>query len=243
MSNNSIKITGLIVGTVLIVTLIGLYAFMQSTPGEVLTASGIAEITIVPDVVGIYFNVQTNGSTSKEAKDANSKIADDLIIALLKEGFDRDEIETTQFSVNERYDWSNGGRKLVGYIASHRIRVRISTENKEAIGSAIDVGIDTGASLNYINYELSRDLENQYKAEALRLAGEDAKMKAEAMAGGLGLKLGKVVSISDSNFDYYPMLYADGMEMASMDSRELATNIQPAEQTISGRISVIYKLK
>jgi uncharacterized protein len=240
--SNSVKITGLIVVAAIVIALIGFSAFDRVMPGNTLSVSGISEVIVIPDLVGLYFSVQTNGSTAKEAKDANSMIADELIVALLGEGFSRDEIETIQFSVNEQYDWSQDGRKFIGYQATHRIRVRVSTEEKSKIGSAIDVGVDSGASLNYINYELSRESENQYKAEALKLATEDARIKAEAMADGLGARLGRIYSTSDSNFDYYPVLYAE-MEGSSVDSREIATNIQPSEQKVIGRVSVVYKLK
>jgi predicted transposase YbfD/YdcC len=40
----------------------------------------------------------------------------------------------------------------------------------------IDSGVDAGALLQYINFELSNDKQNEYKAQALREAGEDAKV-------------------------------------------------------------------
>ena len=241
--NNSIKITGIIVIAVLVVVVFGFYSVNNIiNPGQRVSSSGFSEVFVMPDRVGLYFSVTTNGFSSSEASDANSKIVDDLVVALIREGFDRDEIETQNFNVREQYDWTGDGREFIGYQAVHSIRLRVPSEEKALIGSAIDAGVDAGASLSYINYELSQESQNKYKAEALKLATEDARIKAGAMAEGLGMEISKLVSISDSSFDYRPVFGMDYAESAK-SGEAIATDIQPSEQTVSARVSVIYKLK
>ena len=91
-----------------------------------------------------------------------------------------------------------------------------------------------------------QNLENQnkYKAEALKKAAEDAKIKAESIALGLDKKLGRLVSTSNSQFGYNPWNIYSKVESAGViDAKTIASNIQPSEQKISASVSVTYKLK
>ena len=241
-TDNSIKITGMIVVTVLIVALLGFYAFSKTVSGESVSSNGVASVEVVPDLVSVYFNVVTKGVDSKEAKDANAVIVDDVVTALIKEGFNREDIVTENFNIYEDFAWNNGRQTSLGYKATHSIKVRIASDGE--IGDVVDAGVDAGANLGYINFELSRELENQYKAEALKLAAQDARIKAAAIAEGLGAELGDVISTSSSDFDYYPwMAYStDGMAEADVSGARIETEIQAGARTISGRVSVTYEL-
>ncbi len=242
-TDNSVKIAGMIVGAILVVALLGFWAFSTTVSGETVSSNGVAEVKVVPDLVSVYFNVETTGDNAKTAKDANAVIVDRVVTALLKEGFARDEITTENFNVYEDFDWSDGGRTSLGFKATHSIKVELSTDGE--IGDVIDAGIDAGAMLSYINFGLSRELENQYKAEALKLAAQDARVKAEAIASGLGMKLGDVVSTSSSDFDYYPWLAYETASAGSDSVRgaKVETEIQAGERTVQGRVSVAYELK
>jgi len=242
--DNSIKITGMIIVGIIVVALIIISAFNRMAPTETVSATGIAEIEVMPDLVTVNFNVETKGDSAAEAKDANAEIVEDVINALLDLGFSREDIVTQNFNVYEEYDWTDNGRKSIGFKANHMIKVEFSIDEKDKIGEVVDAGIDNGALLSYINFELSRDLQNEYKAEALKLAAEDARIKAEAIVDGLGADVGRVVSTSSSNFDYYPrMVFAMEDSAGSVKGAEVATNIQLGEQTVSAQVSVTYKLK
>jgi uncharacterized protein YggE len=55
-----------------------------------------------------------------------------------------------------------------------------------------------------INFELSQELENQYRVEALKIASENAKIKVEVIVSGQDKKIGSLVSLRESNFYYIP---------------------------------------
>jgi uncharacterized protein YggE len=228
--------------------LIGNVSLWNSTPDQTVNVNGEATVSVVPDLLTIHFSVQTNGSTAKEAKDENAKIMDDVITALLDEGFSRDEIVTSGFNVFEEYDWTDDGRKPAGYKASHNLRIEMPTDDTEKLGTAIDAGIDNGALLNYINFELSPELQSEYKSQATVLASQNARQKAEAMAEGLGMKLGKVVSVSDTQFGGYAPFRAYAMEDSAMeagaiDTKVIASDIQPGDTDVYASVKVVYALK
>ena len=110
----------------------------------------------------------------------------------------------------------------------------------------IDAGVDAGASIGYINFELSQEKQNEYKAQALKQAAEDAKIKAESIAEGLGKSIGSIYSISSSDFDYYPWRIYEATassEAGVAEAKQAATDIQPGEKDITARVSVVFKLK
>ncbi|MGK0209366.1 MAG: hypothetical protein ACI83O_000643 [Patescibacteria group bacterium] len=242
--NNSVKIVGIIA---IAIVILGVLAFVSDNNSNTQTVDvrGDAQIDVTPDMLAVYFNVNTNGSTSKEAKDKNAEIVDETLTALIKSGLNRDEITTENFNVYEDYEWTQDGRVFKGYKASHTIKVKVSTEDNDKMGDIIDAGIDAGATLNYINFELSPSLRNQYESEATLLATQNARSKAESMAQGLGMNLGKIVSVSDANLGYQPyMAYAVAEDsIAKVDTQAIGTSIQAGEQTVSAYVSVTYKLK
>ena len=240
----SVQITAIIVGAIVLLALIGIFVFYD-LKGSTITTTGTAEIKAVPDLITIYFNVQTTNLTAKDAKDANSEIVDNIITVLVKEGFERKDITTENYNIYPDYTWENNKQNFIGYKATQTLKVQLSAENKDKAGEVIDAGVDAGALLSYINFELTQESQNRYKAEALKLASEDAKLKAESIASGVGKTIGSLVSISDSTFDYNPWpIYMESAGVADIAAAKTATtNIQPGEQTISAQVSAVFKIK
>lgn len=243
----SVQLTLIIAAAVIAVVMVGIWAFFQIIPqtSNTVNVQGTSQIKAVPDLVTIYFSVQTNGSTAKEAKDKNSEIVDNAITNLVKQGFERKDITTENFNVYPDYSWENNKQELIGYKATHNIKVEMSTNRADKIGDAIDAGVDAGALISYINFELSIVKQNEYKALALKQASEDARIKAESVASGLGKTVGKLISVSVNDFGYYPWpLYRnDAMAVGAAEAKSATTNIQPGQQDINANVQAVFSLK
>ena len=244
--DKSVQKTLIIMAGILVVALIVLVGFTSLVaPANTITGNGQATIDAMPDLVSVYFTVQTRGETSEEANSENAEITDDLITNILKKGFERKDIQTQSFNVYPDYKYVNNQRKENGYVATHSLKVEMPTEQSEKIGSVIDAGIEAGAGISNINFELSQEKQNKYKAEAIRLAAEDSRIKAEALAQGLGKELGKLVSVSDSDFGYNPWIMYSGSGMAedAAIAKQASTSIQPSDQKISASVTAVFKIK
>ncbi len=247
--NNSVKITAIIAGTVILIAFIGLYLLQGFMPTgkDTISAQGYSSLNVNPDLVTIHFNVETNGTTAKEAKDANSKIIEKLNSDLIALGLNKEEIQTSGFNIYEDIVWEKDKTVSRGYKASHQIEVVLNTSETGMISSVIDVGVDSGALLSWIDFELSPKLQSEYKAQALKEAGEDAKLQAGAIAEGVGKRLGDLVSVSTSDFYYSPWnVYSSRGGEIAMDVAEAkmaVTNIVPGSQDVSARVTVVYKIK
>ena len=244
--DNSIIITSIIAVVVIAVVLILVFT-LKSSDGKTINVQGTAVVKAMPDLVTVYFNVETKADTAVEAKNNNSLIVAELTASLIALGFERDEIVTENFNVYPNYEWDERTRTEDGYIATHSIKIELSTEESDKIGEIIDAGVDAGANINYINFELSSELQNQYKAEAMKLAAKDAKIKAESVASGFDKSVGKLVSVQVNEFNYYPwnVYSSSGMGIAedAVMAKEATVSIQPGEREISATVIAVYKMR
>ena len=246
--DKSVQKTIVIMAGIVAIGLLGFLIYTNLAPINTVSGDGMATIKAVPDLISVYFNVDTTGTTSKIATDKNSEIVDKLITDLIKQGFERDEIQTTGFNVYPDYDYSSGGNPILkGYKATHSITVKMPSSDSDKIGDVVDAGVTAGAGISYINFELSQEKQNEYKAQALKAAAEDAKIKAGSIAEGLGKKLGRLVSTSESSFNYYPWnIYESRGGVATMDAPEVKsaiTNIVPGEQDITANVRATFKIR
>ena len=243
----SVQITSIIVAGIVIVAILAFVALNQIAPSQsnTISVNGQATVDATPDLVTVYFNVETKDADMDDARDENAEIVEDLKVALIMLGLEKKQIETQSFSVNPYYNWNSGSRTQNGYIAQHSIRVELPVEQSDLVNDIIDAGVDAGAAISYINFELSQELQNALKAEAMKLAAQDAKIKAESVAEGFEKKLGKLISTSVDDFGYRPWgIFEASAGGADMEIAKAATtDIQPSEQKISARVTAVYKLR
>lgn len=245
--NNPIIITSIISGVIILIAIIALLVLSPTSNEDRVNVDGVATLKAMPDLIGIYFNIESKADTSSKAKDMTSEILNKLIDDLIKEeGLSREEIVTENFNIYPNYEWDSYGKRTEkGFTASHAVTIKIPANDSAKVGRIVDTGVDAGALVNYINFELTQESQNKYKAQAMKLAAVDAQVKAQAIADGFNKKVGKLVSVNVNDFGYYPWnVYSNG---GSADDRvalkEAATNIQPGDKDISARISAIFELK
>jgi uncharacterized protein YggE len=247
--NNAIVITSIIAGVILILGLLALNSFNSIVPStkNSVTVQGMSTIKTMPDLVSVYFNIESKGKTSAEATTSNTEIYDNLVEEMIIAGFEETDIKTESFSVYPNTYWEDGREKTDGYKANHYIKVEISSEKMNKVTDVIDAGVTAGAGVSYINFELSQESQNKYKSQALKAASEDAMIKADSIASGFGKTAGKLLSVQTSDFGYYPwnVYTASGgayREDAVM-AKEAAVNIQPGEQEVSASVTATFQIK
>jgi len=249
--NTAIVVTCIIAGVVLLIALLilGRTGSIIPSSGKSITVEGLSTVKALPDVISVYLTIETKGKTSVEAKNASTVIYDNLVIGLLLEGFEESDIKTESMSVYPNTYWENGKEKTNGYKSYHYLKIELSSEEIDKLPSVIDAGVNAGAGISYINFELSQESQNKYKAKALKLASEDATVKANAIASGFNKEAGKLISVQISNYGYSPWnVYTARSEsgMADEDSisaKAAATSIQPSEEEITASVTATFRLR
>ena len=122
-------------------------------------------VKAAPDMATISTGVQAKGATAQEALRQASIRTDSLLGALKSLGIADKDIQTTQFSVGQDYDYSGNKPRLIGYIASSSLSVTI--RDLSQVGKVLDVLTGAGATdLNGPNFSIADD--SKQRAEARR---------------------------------------------------------------------------
>ena len=211
-----------------------------------LTVQGVAEFDTAPDEAIISFAIETQDMDVKVAQDENRKKANSVMQALALVGITKDQIETTYYNIHKIKEWDHERKKQVdkGYRVTNTMKVTFNDLNK--VGDVIDAVVKAGVNrVNDISFKLSNKKQAEVKAEALRLAAQNAKIKAESLALGAGVTLGKVRTVQEEAFDYYPVrTYGKEMVMAAgMDEEGIPpTPISPEQVHIQVKVKVVYTI-
>ena len=232
-----------IIGIAVVLALItaGYYFY---TSGPSISATGNAELTVKPDMISVFAASQARDNSSSIAQQKVLDISERFVAELEKLGISEDDIELSNYNVYEDFDWSSSERKSIGFIASQSITVKLKDFNKTS--GVIKAATTAGALISGINYELSIEKQNEYKARALKEAGADAKIKAESLASGFGRNLGRLVSVQSQDYGYVPYpLYAKA-DVATISENAAAesaiSGISPSDLTVTASVSATYSM-
>jgi uncharacterized protein YggE len=198
------------------------------------TANAEATITVEPDQAEIDIGVVTQ---AKNALDAARENADKLarVVAEIKKVLGKgDELKTASYSLTPNYRYPQSGKpELVGYTASNILHIRTGTLAN--VGKLIDSAMQAGANtIHRLLFNLKDD-EQVAQLQALRLASSKAKVKAEAMAEALGLRVVTVLSIVEGDRGVRPIVMPQA-RAAQMEALSAPTPVEPG--TIEVRSSV-----
>lgn len=219
-------------------------AFKSDVPKNTISMSAEGKVNAVPDLATINLGVVTQATTAQKAQSDNITKVNAVVDFVKKQGVDAKDIATTQMSVYPQYDYSNGRNTITGYQASQTINVKVRGIDKstEQIGKIIDGA--TGAGVNEIQgVYMSFDDPDNLRQEARKMAIDKAKQKAQELAEQAGLRLGKIVSISEGA-SYYPptpIPYAAN-EAFGRGGADMA-KVEPGSQDITASITVIFEVK
>jgi uncharacterized protein YggE len=239
----------MILGLVLLAGILAVGAFTagsmnanSSIDQKVLNVSGSVTKFVTPDKVEIVLAVDTLDKLAQASQSNNANISDAVRAALKKAGVQDSEIKTVSYSVNEEFDWNKetGESMSKGYRTSNSIQVTL-TDIKKA-GAVVDAAVNAGANkVSGITFGLTAAKELEIRTAALSEASATAKAKADSMASGLGVSVGKVKSVSENQFYYTPNYANYDMAKASGVSNA-PTPITAGDVQVDASVAVTYEL-
>jgi uncharacterized protein len=210
-----------------------------------LSSSGTVEKIVAPDKVEIVLSVSTLDKSAQKSQSDNAEIADRVNTSLNSLSSVRAEVKTLGYSVNEEFEWNDLERKSVsvGYRTTNQIKVTLNGSDVSAAGRVIDVAVNAGAnSVSSISFGLSKDRELEVKLAALKEAGALAKSKAQSIADGLGVSVGKIKTVSENSYFYYPN-YSNASGASDMVAAKVSTPITANDVSVTAEVSVVFELQ
>lgn len=219
-------------------------------PQNVISVSGTGEVFAVPDVATVSFSITEERATASETQAAVTEKMNSLLGELKQKGLEEKDIKTIGYNLSPRYEYANfvsgyripsNERVLVGYELSHSISLKI--RNLDKVGEIISVLGGANVS-NISGPDFLVDNKESHKAEARKMAIEEAQKKAKDLSRDLGVKLVRMVNFSESG-DFYPYgLGGDFMNEAVLKSEATPVPGIPAgENKIISQVHITYEIR
>lgn len=167
---------------------------LAQTPPSV-RATGTATVHAQPDKAELNVGVVTQAATAQAAADQNATSTTAMLSALKAVLGANGTIHTVGYSISPRYSNTNPS-VITGYIVSNTVQV--NTVNLNRVGPLIDAANRAGANnVGGITFGLQDP--DPVLQQALGKATKTAMAHASAIAQGLGMKAGAVLSAQEGS--------------------------------------------
>ena len=230
------------------------YGYIGSgvAPTNTITVSGEGIVFAVPDTAEFTYSVQDTEKDVQTAQTAVSTKGNAILAYLKAQGIADTDVQTTDYSVNPQYDYSqqvcpagvycpSGNGTLTGYQASESVTVKVRDTSK---AGAILSGVGSKGATNVSSLNFTVADEKSLEAQARGKAIDDARTQAQALASQLGVSLVRIVGFSEGGG---PVYYAKGVSM-TMDAAgsapaPVAPDIATGQNQITSDVSVTYEIR
>ncbi|MHA7968565.1 SIMPL domain-containing protein [Rhizobium sp. CAU 1783] len=205
--------------------------------------SGEGEVALAPDMAILSLSVVREAETAEAALKANSSAMADVIADLRKKSIAERDIQTSNFSVDPLYrqdktgDGNYEAPEIVGYRVTNglTLKVRDLDQLGTLIDAAVKLGVNEGGNIVFTN-----DKPDAAVAEARKAAVKEAIDKAKLLTESAGVKLGRVVEISE-NFAR-PMAQPMYRTTMAKEMSDAAPPIAGGENTYTVTVNITYAI-
>ena len=211
---------------------------MAAEPNRSITVTGVGMASVTPDAVRIMASVSTLAASNKDALSQTSTAASAVRNVLKNAGIATKDYKTSSLTVFPEYNYTQDkGSILAGYRATQSFNIVI--RKADSAGTIVDNIVSAGGDAVQINNVIPFLTAGTISTEQARAAAvADAKARATSYAKLLGVKLGKVISISEVSAPVYTFPGIAYGKMADANS----TQIDLGQQEISVTITVNWAL-
>jgi uncharacterized protein YggE len=216
-------------------------------PGNtLLTVSADGRAVRTPDLAVFTAGVTSSGKTAGDALRSNAADMNRVIAALKGAGIADRDIQTSNLSLNPVYapqvrladgTYEQPEQRIVGYQANNSVTVR--QRKLGEFGRVIDTLVAAGAN-QVSGPSFQMDDPDAASDEARLAAMKKARARAELYARAAGLRVGRILSISESG-GYNPgppVLFA---RMAA-DSAPAPSPVAAGEIQLNANVTVLFEL-
>jgi len=217
---------------------------LQSTgdgPQESISVSGFGDATGVPDIATVQLAVEIKAPTIGEGLELSNQTVEQVMQALIGMGIAERDLQTTGFNVWPEDLWDNQTGQPTGERVYHvDSTLTVKVREIEQVSETIQTGLDAGAT-NIWGLTFGIDDTSALEAEARMKALEDARDRAQQLAGALDLTLGEPMVVSElaggGIFQFGGI--AAAREMGGGGGPPVA----PGELTVTIQVDVMYAIE
>ncbi len=197
------------------------------------------EVKAEPDQAAITFGVQTQAPTAADAMRQNRARMASSLAALKAAGVEPKDIQTSSLNLNSQYAYAqNQPPRLTGYQATNQVTIVV--HDLARLGTIVDAV--TAAGINQIDgvaFGLAdpKTTEDEARRRAVKVLASRAELYAEAT----GMKLGRLITLTEGG-GYQPPILRKNFNATAVRIAQAPTPIEPGNLTISVEVSATYEL-
>lgn len=201
-----------------------------------ITGTGEGEVRVAPDLATVQIGVSRQDAQAQAAQAQVSQVLQRVLPALTGLGVPAAQIQTSQldlFPVFAAQTPEGEPPRVTMYQAHSTVEVRLFQVGQ--VGQVVDAALQAGANqLSGVTFGL-RD-ETSPRQQALRVAAQSARQRAQALADGLGVQLGAVLEAQEAGAPGPRPMFREAA--ASGGGTQVAPGLVAVSATVTVRFEV-----
>lgn len=216
----------------------------EDTPLPRILVNGQGTASVAPDMAILGLTVTREANTAQVALKAGSSAMADVLAAMKKAGVADRDLQTSGFSIQPRYTHPTPNSaaemdapRIVGYTVRNSLSVKVRDIDNVGmiLDKSVSLGVNEGGDIQFTNDDPSTTI-TQARVEAVK----DASSKAATLAETAGVKIGKILEISEQS--YFPRAAPMARMSAASGYEEKGVPVAAGENTYSVSVSVSYAI-
>lgn len=213
-------------------------------PVRTITVSAEGKTVVTPDLAQFSFSVVTQGQNPETIVDGNNRKVSVAIDFVKSQGVEAKDIKTSGYNLSPDYQYDEKTRRnyIVGYTINQSVNVKVRDFGKlpKLLAGLTPVGVNQLSGVSFTIDDPDRALE-----DARKQAFERARTKAQMMASASGVRLGRVVNVSEYAGGPGPIPYYGRAEAFGKggDVMVVPPTIEPGTEEVSVQVSIVYELR
>ncbi|WFR99591.1 SIMPL domain-containing protein [Rhizobium tumorigenes] len=209
-----------------------------------ISVSGEGQAAVAPDMAVVTLSVVKQSKTAQDALDQDNKAMGAVLATLKNGGIAERDLQTSGFAIQPQYNYppAKDGQQqqpeLVGYQVTNGLTVRVRDLGKLGglIDQAVGLGINQGGDIQFVNDKPDEAIE-----AARKDAMANAAAKAKTLAEAAGVKVGRVIEITENAVRAAPQpMMRPVMLKAASDT---AVPVAGGENSYNVTVNVTYALE
>ncbi|WP_448585541.1 SIMPL domain-containing protein [Thermaurantiacus sp.] len=213
---------------------------MAATPEPAtLTVTAQATVSAAPDMATVGAGVVTQAANAASALEENARRMGKVLAALRRTGVAERDLQTSTLTVQPQYRYGEGrAPEITGYQASNQVQVRLRDLGR--VGEVVDTLVREGANTiegPSFGIDKPEPLLDRARAEAVA----QARARAQILAAAAGVRLKRVVALSEGSFRPEPRPLARAM---AADASALPRSpVIPGETELVATVTMVFEIE
>lgn len=204
-----------------------------------LTASGVGEVYLTPDVAYVNIGVHTQSENVADALKENNDQAQTIAKALEELGVDKKDIQTSAFNVYPMPQYNPATGEVTTTLYAVDNTVYVTVRDLQSLGKLLDTVVRSGAnSINGIQFDVVD--KSAALTEARQKAIDNARATAQELAQAAGVQLGDLLNLSVYSGGPIPV-YEKGFGGAGAPAAQVP--VASGQLVISVNADLTYEIK